>query len=400
MSRFNSKISSREASFKRCFTVLIIMLVYVLYSFTGIAQVNLVLNPSFEQYSRCPYEADQIQFANPWSPIDTVNHISQKDSFGSGNCTPEYCNTCAPANTDASVPKNTHFYNNPRTGNGMAQVQMFCDETGIPPGFTYLRDYLNGRLYNKLISGKSYCATFYVVLTQQSQYAIDHIGAYLDDGQIDTNKWDNCGLTRTQYAPQIISHNIINDTLHWAKIEGSFIAKGNEQYITIGNFFDQAHTNYTLSVTGAMTGTTWYLVDDVSIVESNTPAYAGRDTTIVAGDSVFIGRNEILPDVKWSLKSRDSGGGWVLIDTLHAGFWVKPAIGTNTYMVQQTLCGTVKYDTVTITVKRVGINGLNGPQNDWHIYPNPAKNEIRVVNVGNTNNAALAIYDLSGRLLL
>ncbi|WP_246001739.1 T9SS type A sorting domain-containing protein [Mucilaginibacter gracilis] len=242
--------------------------------------------------------------------------------------------------------------------------------------------------------------SFYVALEQGSSYAINHIGAYLDDGMIDTNTMNYCGLPKTQYTPQVISNTVINDTLNWIKIEGSFIAKGMEQYITIGNFSDNANTTYVQSISKGATGNTWYLVDDVSVVESDAPAYAGRDTTIIAGDSVFIGRNEILPDVKWSLKSRDSSGGWVLIDTLQAGFWVKPAIGTNTYMVKQTLCGMVKYDTVTITVRRVGINELNSLPNNWHIYPNPAKNEIRVVNVGNTSNAALAIYDLSGRLLL
>ncbi|WP_169316141.1 T9SS type A sorting domain-containing protein [Mucilaginibacter paludis] len=257
-----------------------------------------------------------------------------------------------------------------------------------------------GHLYKPLTVGKSYCVSFYVTLEQQSQYAINHIGAYLDDGQIDTNTWNYCGLPHPQYVPQVFDTTVINDTLNWVKIEGSFIAKGTEKYITIGNFFDKAHTTYVTSISQGTTSYAYYLIDDVSVVESDLDAYAGRDTTIISGDSVFIGRNEILPDVKWSLKSRDSGGGWVLIDTLRAGFWVKPAIGTNTYMVQQTLCGTVKYDTVTITVKRVGINELNALPNNWHIFPNPAKNEIRVVNAGNNGKAALAIYDMSGRLLL
>ncbi|WP_246001738.1 T9SS type A sorting domain-containing protein [Mucilaginibacter gracilis] len=374
------------------------MLIIFSYPYLLNGQVNYVQNPSFEQYSKCPYDWDQIKFANNWSPIDTINH-PPIDSFGSGNCTPEYCNICAGANRRTGIPYNDAFYQYPRTGNGMAQVYMFADTTNIPT-FPYLRDYLQGKLYKPLISGKTYCVSFYVNLEESSGYAVNHIGAYFDGGQIDSSSADYCGYPHTKNIPQVFSTAVINDTANWVKVEGSFVANGTEKYITIGNFFDQAHTTHVPSNTGSGFSDAYYLVDDVSVVESDAPAFAGRDTTIVAGDSVFIGRNEILPGVQWSLKSRDSGGGWVLIDTLQAGFWVKPAIGTNTYMVKQTLCGMVKYDTVTITVRRVGINELNSLPNNWHIYPNPAKNEIRVVNVGNTSNAALAIYDLSGRLLL
>src|SRR5690606_40769166 len=34
------------------------------------------------------------------------------------------------------------------------------------------------------------------------------------------------------------------------------------------------------------------LIDDVSCIEVNLPAYAGRDTTILIGDSVYIGREK------------------------------------------------------------------------------------------------------------
>lgn len=171
---------------------LLLFIVFTCAFLKGKAQVNYVLNPSFEQYSRCPYEADQIQFANYWSPIDTVNH-SPADSFGSSNCTPEYCNVCSvPGWT--SIPNAVAFKHYPRTGNGLAQVQMFYNDIDTGTIHPYCRDYLQGRLYKKLTGGKSYCVSFYVVLADESGNAINNIGAYLDGGQIDSNGWQTCGL--------------------------------------------------------------------------------------------------------------------------------------------------------------------------------------------------------------
>src|SRR6202012_3141344 len=90
-------------------------------------------------------------------------------------------------------------------------------------------NYVQGRLYKPLISGKSYCVTFYVKMAQQSGYAINHICAYLDDGLIDTTKPP--GAPQTQFLPQIDESALIDDTLNWHKVEGNFVANGTERFI-------------------------------------------------------------------------------------------------------------------------------------------------------------------------
>ena len=125
------------------------------------AQVNYVLNPSFEQYSSCPTALDQIEYANYWNGIDStwVLVILISGRFA--------CRTTAipvriPAsNSYVSVPFNTDFYQYPRTGNGMVQVRMLIN-TALKSGTADDRDYLQGRLYRPLTSGKNYCVTFYV----------------------------------------------------------------------------------------------------------------------------------------------------------------------------------------------------------------------------------------------
>ena len=86
------------------------------------AQVNYVLNPSFEVDTGCPFEYDQAALAVYWQSIDTVY---DGDSVGPyGLCAPELCNTCATAYIVA-VPANANFYQYPRTGNALMQLKHF-----------------------------------------------------------------------------------------------------------------------------------------------------------------------------------------------------------------------------------------------------------------------------------
>ncbi len=312
----------------------IIIACLICASLTGEAQINLVINGDFEQKKTCPYAYDQVKDALYWSCIDTA-FISPLDSLiGFHYCSPEYCNLCGTGG--GSVPSNIWFYQYPRSGAGMFDMGMYTD--GVT--FTdYQRDYLMGRLSNTLLIGQSYCVTFYVVLANHSNYAINNIGAYLDDGSIDTNAF--CGHVHTQYTPQVVESSIINDTLNWIKIQGNFIANGTEKYITIGNFTDTAHTNKIHLDLGHIA---MYEVDDVSVIPSDATAYAGPDKYAGTGDTVAIGAETNgggMPCYWYTL------GGTAPVDS---GGTIRVRVaGTTTYVVSMDLCGTVTYDTVTVT---------------------------------------------------
>lgn len=55
---------------------------------------------------------------------------------------------------------------------------------------------------------------------------------------------------------------VINDTLNWVQVSGCYTAQGGEEYLTIGNFFDNANT----IVTGT-TGIAYYYIEDVRVEE-------------------------------------------------------------------------------------------------------------------------------------
>jgi len=315
------------------------------------AQVNLVRNPSFEQYNNCPHDVHEVLYADYWTGIVDTGWSPDLpvDSFvtpPAGYCLPTYYNTCDNIIDDPSrictLPGNQDFYHYPRTGNALMGGRMFYDYSVT--GFTFgTEQYMQGRLYSTLTAGQSYCVTFYVFRDASSGagYAINHIGAYLDDGTVDSTT--DCGKEQTEYAPQVVDTPVITDTLNWTKIQGSFIANGTERFITIGNFFDTAHTEHILVAAAGYFA--YYLVDDVSVIASNATAYAGPDQTITAGCYTNIGvdsNGDGMPCYWYVL------GGTTAIDS--GGTMLVHPLTTTTYVVSMDLCGTVTTDTVTVNV--------------------------------------------------
>jgi hypothetical protein len=219
------------------------------------AQTNLVLNGDFEQYNGCPQDFDDL----------TVSYWTGIDSLMQYNCDKlDYCHTCAKQNV--TIPNGRFYYQYPHSGNAFMLVQFHYDDGNDT---NFWNHYLQGRLSKKLTAGKKYCVSFWVSTAEGSKYAIKEISAYLDNGTIDTARL--CGAPQTQYTPQITNNGgIISDTTNWIKIEGSFVAKGNEQFITIGNYKSRQQTTKITLPDNSYTSPTHYaayLVDDVSVTE-------------------------------------------------------------------------------------------------------------------------------------
>lgn len=343
------------------------------------AQVNYVLNPSLEKYSQCPVHFDQIRFAYYWGQLDT-NIVYPL-------CSPEYCNSCASLASNVSIPVGAGYNHYARTGNGMVNMQMYFD-SGYSPQ-PYQRDYLQGRLYTKLTAGKSYCVTFYAVMGKASKYAINNIGAYLDNGSIDTGlDSTSCASPQTTYTPQILETAIISDTLNWVKVQGNFSSNGSEKFITIGNFFDKPHT-LAISIPYINDHFSWYLIDDVSVIESTEVANAGPDITVPHGDSIHIGTYDEGMPCNWYVL------GSTTVLTHNGGLWVKPDI-TTSYVVELDLCGNVTRDTVKVTVDHTNVNAVMRQFGNVVVYPNPASNNFTIEHA---EGGELVICDVVGHRL-
>ena len=363
------------------------------------AQVNLVKNPGLEQYNHCPDGIDEIKYADFWMSLDSS--WSPPDWSHEPDGVPEYLNICY-SGSGGGVPSNGFYYNYPHTGNGMAEVTSYNN----PDFSTSARDYLQGHLVNTLTVGQSYCVTFYAALEQGSQYANNNIGAYFDNGTIDTTI--SYGRPHPEIIPQIIDTNILQDTIHypnpywtwvgkWVKIQGTFVANGTERLITIANFFDLAHTqaipinDTSGAVADSLDLFTYYLIDDISVIKTDATINAGPDKTIAIGsaDSVIIGDtlDSYLPTC-WYVNG-------VKIDSNIAWIKVHPDT-TTTYVVALERCGEYTYDTVKVWVGNVSVINIQRYLDNIFVYPNPASNEIAIENA---KGLFFVIRDMLGKEL-
>ena len=348
---------------------------FVALCLTNTAQINLVKNPSFENISACPSMGNNIKQAIGW---DTL-----KMGGGGG---PELFNACANPNVNFGVPINTFgiSYQLAKTGSSYSNMSWFVSPT-------IQREYIQTQLLNPMVIGNTYCVKFYVSLNNRSQYAIDEMGAYFDDGSV----------YAPYYAPALVNPQVksptgvfYSDTLNWMKVEGLYTATANHTYLTLGNFKSQAATNYTVAFPTNTSIVAEYYTDDVSVIDAATPAYAGRDTLLCTNDSVFLGRTpEIGLDCQWFNNSNIIGEG--------AGIWVKPS-NTQSYIVKQDLCGIIDYDTVTVAINPTCFVGINefDKQNSFDIYPNPTNSILNIKsNYQQLQNATIEIKNTLGQLV-
>ena len=375
----------------------LLAILFTCASLVSVAQTNFVKNGDFERYDTCPYQWDQLTLSKYWgAAVDS-------DFVGPG----EYHNACSNSFGDAStdVPNNTIFYQNAHSGNGLIGLHLYYDKTSPspPPGLPFnYRDYAQVKLYKKLILGKTYCVSFWVNKTETSSYAHNKIGAYLDDGSINSAV-DSAGKEITSVVPQVYTNTIVKDTMNWTKIEGSFVAIGNENVIRIGNFFpnnlvDTTTLNYWV---GSGSQYSYYLIDDVSVVAIDAKANAGLDRWVELGKSTQIGPLEDSTargmDCKWYHKGK-------LIDSSNVisvnASSIKYAV--DTYIVVQNVCGNITRDTMLLRTVPLGIPLFGGDRGGFTISPNPS-NGFFVVKcidpsfVGMTS--AVKVYDLLGRLV-
>ncbi len=227
--------------------------------------VNLVPNPSFEDFSLCPDFFSQTDRAVPWYPPTWA--------------TPDYFNTCAPTSLPISVPANEFGVQWPVTGQAYAGAILHRD-SGQGDVQSY-REYLQVKLKAPLIAGQSYAVAFYTSLGAYSPTIISSVGAHFSVGPIGLPFPNGYVLPAT---PQIVNPatNLIGES--WTLVQGTYVAAGGETHLTLGNFLSDLATPFL-----AYTGTnyfTYYYFDDVSVVAICDPSVTGK--TVNCSSPVFF----------------------------------------------------------------------------------------------------------------
>jgi hypothetical protein len=226
---------------------IIFFLISLLFSSSGIAQTNLVPNPSFEYTVQCPINDGNITDCANWM------------NFGA---TPDYYHACG--SFGLNMPNAGAGYQYARTGMGMAGLISWCHPVSCSAGPNY-REYVGAVLTNTLQIGTKYFMSFFInwsgYLYGWRQYASNKIGL----------RFSTVASNTTNPAPinnfaHLKTNIIYQDTVNWLKISGSFIADSVYKYILIGNFFNDTNTD-TLSYPGPIFGSmaAYYYIDDVCV---------------------------------------------------------------------------------------------------------------------------------------
>jgi hypothetical protein len=368
------------------------------------AQLNLVPNPSFEDTINCP--------------TGLYNELGKNWFQSIEQSTTDYYHRCinllSPDSNIAGIP---HFHNvyfqNPRTGNafiGIVTTSFFSFNQQVSGDSSISIDYretIATRIKNILTKDKKYCGSFFANLANGSGYAIKTLGILLNaDSLIDNTLINGYYYPWYPYPAQIVNKGaVLNDTMNWMKIEGTFKANGTEKYLHIGNFNKLTECGTTTNTppqwyTG-IDSMAYYLIDDVSLYELNklptaqNHAYnCAAQTVTLRADTGFNFRWYYLPDTINVLSTADT--------------FVVDASTAKHVLLRATLCSTEFTDTVF--VPKLDCTGIenNALAQGASLFPNPASSLATFslqgvpppgtrLHLTDLNGRELRSYDVTGK---
>lgn len=302
-----------------------IALLFILFILQGsIYAQNLIPNGGFER-SLKPLKskfAGTIEQASPW--------------FSAGKGSPDLIK-------DSDVPNGVQ---KAAEGNQFAGIVLYDADN------TDFREYLEVRLNRKLIPQEEVCLRLKVSAAEGSKYFVDGLGFALSNDSIRTNHWR---VIQREPELKIRQFSPITDTSEqWQFLEFTYISKGGEEFLTIGNFKNDASTGLLPSNKASFYRIAYLYLDDVYLgpCKQENPEL----------------KSEIMPVV-----GQSSGQEELPASMLHVPNVVTPnGDGFNDVFYIQ---GLPKYSKLKIVSKNgVEIYSTNNYKNDWDGHEIPSGN--------------------------
>ncbi len=216
---------------------------------------NIVENHSFENAWGCPYSYATLAVGKPYPSWLNPN-----------KGTPDQLHVCSTG--DAGIPDNFAGSMYPSDGAAYAGIilrETFDDSVKVYEGVS--REYIQTRLSIPLSKNKLYCVKLFYANSSKSVFSVDALGITITTENIGTK---DAGLIIQR--PQIINKpgHIMDNVDYWQEMCGVYRARGNEKYLTIGNFWDNSNTSYKLNnreTTDSAFCYAYYYIDDVRVFE-------------------------------------------------------------------------------------------------------------------------------------
>jgi len=234
---------------------------------------NLIKNAGFEDYIECP------------NTLGTFSkNVKSWSSPTSG--TTDYFNTCSKV---MSAPENFNGIQYTKEGNAYAGLYFYA------PGD--YREYIQVTLKQKLRAEKKYQLSFYISLAEDSDFAVKDFGIVCSYKPIslktkkELSKGRLYSFKGNRFHSFEINHPKFNeDKTNWLKVTTSFIAKGYEKYLIIGNLRNNKLTRKVQTRRKETKKGAYYYIDKVSLIRE--------------GSIEEINEEEVLElDIKHNFKS-------------------------------------------------------------------------------------------------
>lgn len=198
----------------------IVLLLSILFCFSILTAQNLVQNSGFEDYYECPTEFNTSKANRSIAPF----------WFSPSDGTPDLFNHCS----ENSMTGVSNFAGvvNALEGSGFAGIISWKKD-----GF---REYLSTKLTSSLIKDTKYTISFRYRLATYSMYATDRMGFLLSVDSISLNHDHVLEFEATHTRKRVSP--LDEETGTWQTIKYEYLAKGEEQFLSIGNFSPPGQT--------------------------------------------------------------------------------------------------------------------------------------------------------------
>jgi hypothetical protein len=239
-------------------------------------QINLIPNGSFEVVDSClincvfcPQMATNqaLSIATYW-----FNSIYTSPDFFST----QFC----PINTQNSIPSLYWGPQYPKDGSAYLGFLNFSNQF-----HPYGNEYISVTINTQLTTNHKYCGSFYISPADNVILMCSSVGIAVSEDTIN-NSYLRPDLHSVSYPVKFendTNTQIFSDTSQWYEVKGSFVADGNERFVTIGNFNSFEVSKITINTGGVFNDIGYLFIDDVSLYELK--ALHSRDTLICPGSS-------------------------------------------------------------------------------------------------------------------
>lgn len=225
---------------------------------------NLVPNPGFEFYNNLPTRVGEWCAATAWY---NLTGDCEYDSGGPRSGSPDYFHE--DGEYPVTLPANAFSTVFPIEGNGVMGMVLWKAELDT----ISFREYISTNLTEVLEVGASYTVSFYTSNGNENirvgGYGSNNLGVYFST--------DN--LIQMNATPVLVNpHFELNEILYsndWTLTSFDFIADGEYEYITIGNFRDNANTSVEQFESFTIEGSAYYYIDELCVVKT------GEDCSIL-----------------------------------------------------------------------------------------------------------------------